>query len=94
MKILVVTDDPVSGRFAGGPTTIRRAFEKLVSLYGVPDRNSCIIDAADPNYAPDHDIPGKSRSQGFAPDMGACEFQRAQQGTALTIILAILFGSD
>jgi hypothetical protein len=65
--------DPASGRFSEGSTSIREAFERLVSHFGNPLPGSRAIDAADPSQAPGEDILRNPRPQGSAPDLGAVE---------------------
>lgn len=64
--------DPGLGRFADGSLTIRQAFERVVSLYGLPAAGSPVIDAADPAHTPADDVLGRPRTA--SPDLGACEF--------------------
>lgn len=59
--------------FADGSATIAQAFQKLVILYGSPPKGSPVIDAADPDHAPDEDILGTSRPSNGIPDIGARE---------------------
>jgi hypothetical protein len=63
---------PDEGQFADGSLTITEAFERLVRLYGTPEANSSVIDAANPAYAPADDILGQPRLDGL-PDVGAYE---------------------
>ncbi|MEA2115085.1 MAG: right-handed parallel beta-helix repeat-containing protein, partial [Thermodesulfobacteriota bacterium] len=59
-----------SGLFADGSSTIRAAFENLVS-YAVPDSSSRLIDRADDSTAPAEDILGNPRT--VQKDIGAYE---------------------
>ncbi len=68
--------NPTTGQFADGSTTIRQAFERLVTRYGAPAAGSPAIGAADPTQSPADDILGQPRS---APDIGAFEFQPSLQ---------------
>ena len=62
-------------RFADGSTSIRQAFEQLVTQYGTPDPESAAVDAASAAHAPADDILGNSRPAGQAPDIGAVELE-------------------
>ena len=61
-----------SGQFADGSTTIRQAFERLVTLYGAPAAISPALNAANAAQAPADDILGRPRA-GVMPDLGAYE---------------------
>jgi hypothetical protein len=63
----------VAGTFADGSTTIRQAFERVVSLYGTPGPGTASLDLADPARAPADDILGNARTVGTGPDLGAVE---------------------
>lgn len=63
---------PGTGRFAGGATTIRDAFLRLVHAYGVPAGGSAVVDSATPGQAAAEDILQQPRPPGF-PDVGAVE---------------------
>lgn len=65
--------DPVAGLFADGSTTIRDVFVNMVNRYGVPATGSAVIDAADPEYAAEHDILGQLRPEDGPVDIGAYE---------------------
>jgi hypothetical protein len=73
--------NPASEIFADGSSTIGEAFEHLVNLYGNPNENSPVIDAADPNFTSVDDILGNPRPFGSLPDIGAYEY-----GTTTKII--------
>ncbi len=60
-----------SSQFAGGSTTIRAAFEKLVTEYGSPSVGSPVLGAANATQAPSDDILGNAR--GSSPSIGASE---------------------
>lgn len=66
---------PSTQQFADGSTTIRQAFEQLVTFYGVPAEGSPAVDAANPAFAPHEDILGNPRPVGGAADIGAYELQ-------------------
>lgn len=63
--------DEGAGRFAGGATTIRAAFEQLVGLYATLGNGSAAIDQALAAQAASDDILGRAR--GTNPDIGAFE---------------------
>jgi hypothetical protein len=67
--------DPITNQFAGGSTSIRQAFENLVFMYGVLDRKSPAINAAEAKYSSSEDILGNARPSGSDADMGACEYR-------------------
>jgi hypothetical protein len=60
-----------SGQFADGSSSIRAAFERLVTLYGTPKAGSAAFGAADPTQAPADDILGNPR--GTSPAIGSFE---------------------
>ena len=79
-----IVDDPLLGSqvdlvvphwdgnaFKDKSTTIREAFERLVTLYGTPAPGSAVIDTANPIYSPTDDIFGNNRNS--EPDIGAIE---------------------
>jgi len=68
------------GDFADGSTSIRQAFERLVSLYGKLEIKSVCRDAAARNQAPVEDILGQARSDG-RPDVGAYESDSQNNGS-------------
>jgi hypothetical protein len=63
-----------TSRFGDGSTTIRQAFERLVTLYGTPGA-SAVLNAALPAQSPADDILGGPR--GSTPDLGALEVAQA-----------------
>ncbi len=63
---------PQSSQFADGSTTIRQAFELLVTSYGALGAGSVAADAARAAQSPSRDILGHTRLGG-PPDVGAYE---------------------
>ncbi|HSJ35985.1 MAG TPA: choice-of-anchor Q domain-containing protein, partial [Acidimicrobiia bacterium] len=57
--------------FGSGKTTIRQEFVRLVERYGSFPSDSPAVDRADPDFAPNTDILGRTR--GSSPDLGAFE---------------------
>ena len=60
-------------RFADGSLTIRRAFQKLVVQYGMPNALSPVLDVGNAANSPAEDILGNPRPYGGSPDIGAIE---------------------
>jgi hypothetical protein len=79
--------DPNSGQFADGSTTIRQAFEGLVTRYGALPKTSPAVDAGDLPQSPSSDILGKPRPSGAAPDLGAYEYQETNFVVYLPLVL-------
>lgn len=73
--ILLPRWNSVTGLFGDGSSTIRAAFENLVSNYGTPTAGSPVENRADPAHAPAEDILGNPRSVGSGPEIGAFEIQ-------------------
>lgn len=70
--------DANAGQFVDGSTTIREAFERLVTTYGRPGMNSAVVDEALASESPSVDILGNPR--GLSPDIGALEWVSALAG--------------
>jgi len=62
---------PATSKFADGSTSIRAAFVRLVTRYGVP--GEAVRDRADGSQSPSTDILGRVRIYGNGPDCGAYE---------------------
>lgn len=65
--------NPASDQFNDGSSTIREAFERLVTMYGTPSRESSAVDAADSNNTTTEDILGIARPIRGTSDIGAVE---------------------
>ncbi len=74
--------NPTTNQFNDGSTTIRQAFERLITRYGVSSAGSPAIDAADASNSPADDIWGHPRPNGSAPDLGAYEVQQSSTASA------------
>ncbi len=73
-KIVFPRWDDQQGRFLDGSSTISDVHYTLAWTYGRPAPTSAVIDAANPAFAPSHDIFRHPRPSG-TPDIGAVEVE-------------------